>query len=342
MKPAHSPPPSLYEKYGQKAIWLAAGLFLFIAILICLPYFEQTLHSFDEEYCSVYALLSLAGVLILWDRFRMNKSEIFDARLEDESYVSSLMEQAKIFCATKEGDEQSKKVEKLQAQVDRIETIGPAQWTEYQILPLDKKLTKFFEDSELMAKSAEKLTELNEYAQDSHSRYDMEQYYKWDANISNLIEELSSLNEKPEGNADMDARKAWVRKQLRSGYRSLLEHIASYKQDWHEGSTIIRNLLVCTISSVILFLIMGIVPLIYPVGSPSISIVHWGLLGSAGALTAVARDFRKTDLIAVGDTYGKRELWRAILGAVLGFIAGLVLWSLILGGLAKGPFIPKS
>ena len=175
-------------------------------------------------------------------------------------------------------------------------------------------MSNHYSDSELISRSTDKLSELNEYAQDSHYRYDMEQYYKWEAKIEYLIERLSSLNEEiAGGNQKKDNKnkrskeKRWARKQLTAAYRSLLEHISSYKQDWIEGSAVIKNLLICTITSVILFLAMGLIPLLYPVQSSNLGVIHWGLLGSAGALTAVARDFRRSDLIAVGNTYGKKN-----------------------------------
>ena len=89
---------------------------------------------------------------------------MYSARLEDESSVCSLLENAKAYCATKDGNEPSTKEERLQELVTRIEKMGSTRWTEYRILPLAKKLAKFYEDSELLAKSMEKLTELNEYA----------------------------------------------------------------------------------------------------------------------------------------------------------------------------------
>ena len=296
----------------------------------------QALNLWDEQYRIVYVLFSLAAAPVLIDRFRHHKNEVDTARLEDPSYVRSILQQAKEYRIKPTSKRSKKSVKCLSREIRRLKEIGKCRWTEYEILPLEKSLSYHYSDSELISRSTDKLNELNEYAQDSHYRYDMEQYYKWEAKIEYLIERLTSLNEEiPEEKKSKAKKKKksrekrWARKQLIAAYRSLLEHISSYKQDWNEGSTVIKNLLICTITSVILFLTMGLIPLLYPVHPSNLDIIHWGLLGSAGALTAVARDFRRSDLIAVGNTYGKKELWRAILGAVLGFIAGLILWAML-------------
>ena len=319
-------------------------MFPTIAIVVVLA----AIHFHYSEDWRIYILLTSLGALVIVDRHFMHLGDVYRARLEDASYVRSLIRQAKEYTDTEVDESNLPEKANLKSEICCLDSIGQDHWTEYQVLPLERKLAEFFCDSDLISKSTEKLSELNEYAQDSHYRYDIEEYYKWQTKIGDLIEEISTGktqqtndNKTTGSNGESGQDPAiWTSKRLVSEYKSLLAHISSYKHDWNEGSTIIRNLIICTVSSIMLFLIMGIIPIIYPDTRQSLGVVHWGLLGSAGALTAVARDFRKTDLMAVGNTFGKKELWRAILGSVLGFIAGLILWSLIIGEVLEQGVFP--
>ena len=312
------------------------ALLLLIALGLCFGFAQNLMMTFDREYCIVYILLLTSGLFVVVNRYVSHRSDVLTARAEDKSYVQSIFRQVDDICVA--GGDQSK-LEDLRSERDRVEKLRASEWTEYEILPLERKLARFYSESDLIAKTTEKLNELNEYAQDSHYRYDIELYFKWEGKINELTERLVTLRENNETGTSIAGNIDWTKERLKSEYNSLLEHICSYKEDWNEGSTIIRNLLICTVSLIILFLFMGIVPLIYPVATSGLTVVHWGLLGAAGALTAVARDFRQSDLLAVGNTEGKKELWRAILGSVLGFIAGMVLWALMSGDLLAGAVI---
>ena len=339
-----------YRKYFRRFVIPLIGILLLLSIAICFDIVQGKLFAYgilEEKYCLVYLMLTVAASLIILDRYFMHDSEVNRARREDPSLVQSILGQAKEYINSENEQQNPEPVESLENEISRVESLDKDDRTEHEILHLERMLADFFSTSDLISKSTAKLSELNEYAQDSQYRYDLDDYYRWQKNILNLIDRISLLKEKEkddsEGESDeINARRAqeWASTRLTSEYKSLLGHISGYKQDWNEGSTIIKNLIICTVSSTILFLIMGIIPLIYPESPQNLGIVHWGLLGSAGALTAVARDFRKTDLMAVGNTFGKKELWRAILGSVLGFIAGLILWSLIIGEVLEQGVFP--
>ena len=50
---------------------------------------------------------------------------------------------------------------------------------------------------------------------------------------------------------------------------------------------------------------------------------------------------RKCDVVEVGNTEGRKELWRAMLGGILGFVAGVLIYSVIWGGLLPDQIVPK-
>ena len=83
---------------------------------------------------------------------------------------------------------------------------------------------------------------------------------------------------------------------------------------------------------------MGILPIFY---GKTLSIIHWSFLGCSGALTAAIREIRQSNLTEVGYTDGKRELWRATIGSMLGFVAGGLAYGLISGeALKHGGMVP--
>jgi hypothetical protein len=86
---------------------------------------------------------------------------------------------------------------------------------------------------------------------------------------------------------------------------------------------------------------MGLLPILHPANDKVIGILNWGILGITGATTAVLWSLRKSDIVTVGDEEGKKELWRAVLGAGLGFVAGILLYSMILGGILDGKVFPE-
>ncbi len=86
---------------------------------------------------------------------------------------------------------------------------------------------------------------------------------------------------------------------------------------------------------------MGVLSLFEPAGNDMIGIVNWGFLGIAGAMTTVLLSLRKSDVVEVGTTRGKRELWRAILGSALGLVAGILLYAMIAGGILAGSAFPS-
>lgn len=338
-----------YEKFGHLAILISVLTLIIFATATYFSFVQDKLVTrelLDDKYYLVYLLLSVVGAFVILDRYLMHGRDVHRARLEDPSYVHSVIQQAAEYTHAADGTEEPSKLDYLKNEINRVKKISEEEWTEYQILPLERQLANFCCDSDLISMSTEKLSELNEYAQDSHYRYDIEEYYLRETKVNGLVDQVLAQHEKGSGSKDnkdedLQSSENWPSQRLASEYKSLLGHISSYKHDWNEGSTIIKNLIICTVSSIILFLVMGTVPFVYPSSLQTLGLLHWGLLGSAGALTAVARDFRKTDLMAVGNTFGKKELLRAITGAGLGFMAGFVLWFLIYGEVLEQGIFPQ-
>ena len=62
----------------------------------------------------------------------------------------------------------------------------------------------------------------------------------------------------------------------------------------------------------------------------------------AGAIASALIGLRNAKEVEVGDTSGRQELWRAVLGAPLGLLAGILVFSAIAGGLIEnGAAVPN-
>ena len=102
-----------------------------------------------------------------------------------------------------------------------------------------------------------------------------------------------------------------------------------------------RALIVIGVCALPIFAAMGLLPILHPQGSNELEVLNWGFLGTSGSLAAILLDFRNSNLIEVGAAEGKKEMWRGITGTVLGFLGGVLVFSLLSGGLVEGPAIPS-
>lgn len=298
----------------------------------------------------VYISLSVIIFLVIFDRYLRNNIIIHKERLEDPSEVLASINEARdimpYYIETKDKDKDKDKdnkiakpneYKKLKKSIDNkaqeLKELGEYGWTEYRKFSLDVLLVDFYNVEYLKAYAQSLLNELEDYSEDSSYRYDREYYGKWKERVDNANKSIDQAK-----NEVMRDKKA---SELRAEVRMLMSHVAEYKSYWTHGSMIIRGIMVGGAVSIPLFLVMGLAPALNPYGAENLEILNWGLLGVVGALTAVVLGLRKSDLVEVGNTEGKKELWRAILGGVLGLVAGILAYSFIVGGLiSDGNIVP--
>lgn len=282
--------------------------------------------------------LLLAGLFV--DRYLRHQKLVHESRLEDRSEVEALFVEAQAVepRLTEPITPQlySEKKEKLDWVVDRLKQLGPKGWTEYQVLPLNQLLVEFLKVDDLKARAQSELAVLQDYAEDTAYRYDYDLYSRWKYRIENASEKIDETEAQP------DLKRDKACEQLRAELKDLLEHITDYRANWAEGSAVVRGLMICGAVAVPIFIVMGLLPILYPGSNVSLGVLHWGVFGISGSTTAVLLYLYKSNRVEVGNTEGKSELWRAILGATLGFIAGVLIHSAISGGLIKtGTAIPE-
>ena len=87
---------------------------------------------------------------------------------------------------------------------------------------------------------------------------------------------------------------------------------------------------------------MGLLPVYHANNSSNyLTFFNWGILGVIGSVAGILLAIRKSDYVEVGNTAGKKELWRAIHGLGLGLMAGILSYWMIAGGLFEtGSIVP--
>ena len=298
--------------------------------------------------CICWSYIALAGFLtgLLSEFLVRHKINVHEKRKEDRSEIEALIQDAKSVQPRLIKPERptnfAEKRKQLEAEVHRLtEDLGPEGWTEYQVLRLDRLLIDFLPLEDLKARALSGLDELKEYADGNAFSYDVSHYYRWEEKIKSIIEDLEKGKAKEDGKKDEKAEA------LRANLRSLREHVADYQVNWAKGSSIVSGIRICGSVAVVVFTLMGILPLLYPIqhSTPQFSlhwsVMEWGILGVAGAISSALIGLRNSEEVEVGYTSGRQELWRMVLGVPLGLLAGILVFAALAGDLIQsGAMVP--
>ena len=320
------------------------GLGIIYFIYTCIQIFWSAGTTPLCNYCTYFAFAGFLSGLVSEFVIR-HRQLVHKARKEDLSVVEALIQEAKNIDTKLTDPEMSedltKRSEQIKTEVSRLEKLGPEGWTEFQILTLNRLLIDFLPIEDLKARARSSLEELKEYADGDAFSYDVSLYYSWDEKITSNIDDLERDNEKKED------EKNYKVEALRANLRSLREHVADYEYNWAEGSTIVSSIRICGSVGVVVFTLMGILPILYSIPDSthsydfSLSVLNWGYLGVAGSIASALIGLRNSNEVEVGSTSGKRELWRMVLGAPLGLLAGILIFSALAGELIKsGAAVP--
>ena len=332
----------------QWVVLIVTYVFAIVAIInlvdqFCIHYF------YDPCVCCTYITLAFLLAVLLIDRTIRNKIIVHRARLVDQSLVEATMVGAETVEPRLTGlSMRSNDYKKeIKDEVKRLRKLGNLSWTEYQVLSVNQMLVDFYNVDDLIANTRLSLAELEEYAEDSAIRYDREKFYEMKKQIDEAIkktEEIDDFKKTKEINSknSREIERDRASEQLRAELRTLLEHVADYTYNWTMGYELVRALTVIGVASIPILLVMGLLPVLHPSDENHLGILNWGLLGICGAITAVLLNLRKTNIVEVGNTEGKKELRNAILGSALGLVAGVLAYAMISGGLLMpGGLVPK-
>ena len=314
---------------------------LFVLDQLCLGISNKWLPEAAAVYLTYIALGFVIASLIAFHIFR-NEKMVHESRLVDRNVVQAMFVEAKTIEPRLEDpqkpDAYEDKKGELHAEVGRLEKIGEKEWTEYQVLSLSQMLVDFLRIEDLKATSRLRLDDLKEYALGDAWAYKRRTYEPWEQRVNDEIKKLKldDASDKESAAAVDDAAEP-----LRAELRTLMEHIAGYEFNWSEGQMMIRALMTVGAISIPLLLIMALLPLLHPESRTTMGILNWGLLGIIGSISMVLMDLRQSDLVEVGNTEGRQELWRSILGGALGFLAGVLAYATIaVGVVTDGLIVP--
>lgn len=300
-------------------------------------------------FCDYLALVVIPlGVFV--DRYVRGDRLIHQSRLEDPSEVRALLIEARtveprispddLNEITRRPENYQQKHKDLQDEVERLEELKADGWTDFQILTLSQMLVDFLKVDDLKERAQSSLDDLEEYAIDSAVSYDLRKYDRWKERIQNAIAKIDEAAPPQQGCPLVQTRlQDLAAEPLRAILRTLLEHVANYRAYWAEGSAILKSMIIsCAVTIPVLFAV-GLLPLFR--GDGILRLYNWGFLGVAGALTGVLQSLRKSDVAEVGVTEGKRELWRTVIGGVLGLVSGILAYALMDGTVfATGLAVP--
>ena len=298
--------------------------------------------------------LALAGFLagVVFDFVIRHKIRVHTARKEDRSTVEALIQEAKSVLTRTHHPSSSEDIEKKNSQIkDEVErlvsTVRPEGWTEYQILTLNQQLIDFLFLDDLKARALSSLDELKEYAEGQAYSYHGRYYDQWEQRIKNNISDIEECERGETRGGNEEESKNKKVEALRANLRSLREHVADFQSNWAEGSTIVTGIGICGSVSIVIFMVMGILPIVYSMQNGALvefplGILNWGILGAAGATASALVGLRKSDEVEIGNTAGKQELWRMVWGAPLGFVSGILVVCIFRGGLVtEGSLVPN-
>ena len=338
------PERTVWGKVGLVVARAVMGAGVFYIIFVCIQIFWSPGVPPKCTYCTYLALAGFLSGLV--SEFVIRHREfVHKARKEDLSVVEALIQEAKNIDPTLTQPEIPNRLversKQIKSEVSRLERLGPEEWTEFQILTLNRLLIDFLPIEDLKARARSSLDELKEYAEGDAFSYDVRLYYSWEEKITSSIDELERDNENKgdEENKTVEA--------LRANLRSLREHVADYELNWAEGSTIVSSIRICGSAGVVVFTLMGILPILYAIHVSthsydfSLSVLNWGYLGVVGSIASALIGLRNSNEVEVGSSFGKQELWRMVLGAPLGLLAGILVFSALAGELIKsGAAVP--
>ena len=290
----------------------------------------------DPSLAFLYVALTLVPASISGALLISLESRVHRQRRVDSSEVESLFVDVDTLASLRTPQHLTNRVfrlkkEEIENERKRLRKIGWKQWTEYQILPLRQMLAELRHEHELRVEAQSALDDLEDYALDSAVSYDIAMYQKWNSRIEGIFTRLDECTSPKKRIEHLRGLNAQV--------KQLYDHVADYERRWSEGSVYLQTATVIAISWTLFLLLMGLIPEIHRNGDGVLSILHWGLLGMAGALGGALFSIRRADVVEVGNTHARRELQRFVLGAGIGLLSGVVTYAAMYGGLLSVPLL---
>ena len=344
---------------GLSAVLFLIAKYCFGVQWCALPICRET-YYFDYFLFAIF-LISVSVVCALSNEIwthrlrRMDRSEVRALILDAGYRIAENKDKSK-----RDGPLGAEQVKNIQNQKDMLlKGLGNksddyvsgerSPYTEYDVLTFDQSLLHLYSAPELLARSDTLLSNLREYADDEERQYAREKFNRHKDKINHLKSKLESALEqekKPyeikDGKAEVACKKA--ENELRAYLVELLEHIAGVDRYWFTGQAIARSLVVCSSMALVIFFLMGILPLLdkgirglYEVakdgGFGLFNVVNYAFLAASGAYAGVLGTMMREKELDLGEDAGKRAAYRALIGGAMGLAAGALAYALAAAGL---------
>ncbi len=353
-------PPELedWQWYVLCALWVLGLCSLLFLIGACIWLVFPPEHK-PQVSCEECLLAIPIGFILLWVyghlwlKYDLN---IHERQIQDRDMIEALIQNANEVAGrirreqqASGGESQDNSAalglgEEIEAEIGRLRAMTPEGWTYYQTLHLDQLLVDALDTEEALKARAElRLAVLKDYGEESSYQFDTEQYQNWENRLKVVTDPINSneywlhRGQLADQDHSEDARLRLGKETL----KALLEYVAETESDWSSGSLILRNLRIGAIFTILALLPIAFLPVMCPWEMcGSIGWFEWGLLGIVGALLSVLRQLQNSDVIELGNTEGKKEFMRAVVGGLLGLVAGLISFAFIKSGLIAGRLFP--
>ena len=321
----------MFVVLGESIVYLTA---IFLVITCLSLAFKNPIDLASPCWIYVPGVLFLAGLYMV--RYLRYPFRVHEARLVDRSEAEALFLGAEYYLKSNKKPPLDKDSENtLQNLITNRRTEGPSSWTEYRVLAVEQAMIRILPVEDLIARTYVRLDDLKEYQE---QKFDTEEKKYFDDHINRVHKSIKEVEDSEA--ADGNDKQESTTESLRAELRMLLETLADYDKNWAIGSEILRTLLIVISFTVPIFLLTGIAPVIVPPLGP-MDIISWALFGTAGSLTAVLRKLYLGNKVEVGTNEGKNELYRAIMGAILGLVSGFMIYMMLSGGIVNhGVIVP--
>ncbi len=209
---------------------------------------------------------------------------------------------------------------------------------EIDALPLRQALVYLYKpERELIAKARRELELLEEYT----SVVDEEEGEDWRERITGIIDDLEETIDGSEEDEENKKRKVEeLDRTLRAELKSLRETVAWYDRTWAIGEWMRTCVTYWVSATVIVTMLIGILPIVHKQGNFNLCIMHWLVLGIAGALLAILLRLHRLDLPELGETEGKQLLQGTVRSIAIGAVTAILLYAAIWGEAIDGKIFP--
>ena len=331
-------PPDLTTPRHPFIWWITFGTVSFCALfgLICVLW-----EPGDKSHPLAYMFLLVFLLSIHAIRLLSHKWLVFLSRAEDESYINQLLVTARTIeptVGTKNKPirptDYDEKVNSINQEVNRIKSLKATQIVEWELLPLQNLLLHFMNVHVLISQARLKLDDLEDYASDTAYSIDREQFESLRHSVLNAIDKAtdSIITSKSRTNDTGQQRSAFIddaATELRASIQATQEYIIDYRWNWANGNVTLAGLKLACIISIPLLIFAGLLPIGILGTQETMAWFNWAFVGASGAITSVLLAFRHADETEVGHATSRREVSRAFIAAVLGFVSGTIFYAIV-------------